>query len=365
MNAIPKSVRSNVFVSIIIPVLNAEEYLNQCVDSVLGQTYKNFELILIDDGSTDKSPDICGEYAKRDERVQVIYHKDNTGQTSARKDGLAKAKGEYIYFVDADDWLEDSLLELVYAAAERDESDVITFDAYFNYANHQNKVKQLIPSGVFDKNEMIQKIYPKMIYSGKFFYFGVYAAMWNKVVRRSVIEPNLDRVDNSIRVHEDGLTTFAVMLDAEKLTVLGGEHLYHYRDCNPSVTRSYCKEQFSGALLFVDTLRKLNSDKNVYDLSGQIDYYFMYYIYSIFIEEFYYRYKKSFASRLKYLRDIMNNDLVQESLSRIDPDTLPGRFKEFFVHMRNKNFAMLVFNTLVIAMQRRTKLYLKKLLGKY
>ena len=95
-------------ISIIIPVFNGENYLRQCIDSVISQTYKEWELILIDDGSTDQSPDICNAYATEDKRIKVI-HQRNSGQATARNNGLALAKGEYISFIDCDDWLEPKM----------------------------------------------------------------------------------------------------------------------------------------------------------------------------------------------------------------------------------------------------------------
>ena len=100
---------NNPAISIIIPVYNAENYLRRCIDSVLSQSFTDFELILVDDGSKDKSPQICDEYASQDTRVRVI-HKANGGVSAARNDGLDIAKGEYITFIDSDDWVERDYL---------------------------------------------------------------------------------------------------------------------------------------------------------------------------------------------------------------------------------------------------------------
>ena len=101
------------FFSVIVPIYNVESYLRRCIDSILCQTFEDFELILVDDGSTDKCGKICDEYKKTDSRIQVI-HKDNGGLSSARNTGLKKAEGIYVYFCDSDDWIESNLLESVY-----------------------------------------------------------------------------------------------------------------------------------------------------------------------------------------------------------------------------------------------------------
>ncbi len=115
-------------ISVIIPVYNVETYLRECVDSVLKQTYQNFEIILVDDGSTDSSGDICDEYAGDDERICVIHQK-NGGLSVARNTGLAEAKGKYIYFLDSDDYIDETALKKLFDIAEKNNSDIVFFDA--------------------------------------------------------------------------------------------------------------------------------------------------------------------------------------------------------------------------------------------
>ena len=116
-------------VSIIIPVYNAEKYLEECLESVVNQTYHNLEIILIDDGSTDKSGKICDEYAQKDSRIKVI-HKQNEGISQARNIGIEMAKGEYIQFVDSDDYVDLDLVETAYSLARKNEADIVCFSHY-------------------------------------------------------------------------------------------------------------------------------------------------------------------------------------------------------------------------------------------
>ncbi len=115
-------------ISVIIPVYNVEEYLRECVDSVLVQTYQNFEIILVDDGSTDSSGEICDEYLEKDDRITVIHQK-NGGLSAARNSGLSEAEGKYVYFLDSDDYITDNSLETLVEIAEKDNSDIVFFDA--------------------------------------------------------------------------------------------------------------------------------------------------------------------------------------------------------------------------------------------
>ncbi len=113
--------------SVIVPVYNAEEYLRKCIDSILYQTYSDLELLLINDGSTDSSGAVCDEYARRDDRVRVI-HKENGGVSSTRNLGLDLAQGEWITFVDADDWIEHETYEKIFSQIESTEADVCCYD---------------------------------------------------------------------------------------------------------------------------------------------------------------------------------------------------------------------------------------------
>jgi glycosyltransferase involved in cell wall biosynthesis len=354
----------NVFISVVVPVYNTEKYLNQCVDSILGQTFKDLELILVDDGSKDSSPKLCDEYLAKDSRVKVV-HQINGGQVKARKAGLMRANGEYVHFVDSDDYLELDALEVACSSAKDNDADIVTFDAYFCYSNRRLPVKQPIKPGVFDKKGLIKNVYPKMMYSGRFFYFGIYAAMWNKIFKRSVLTPNMINVDPRLKIGEDGVTTFATFLDAKKVCVLGGQHLYNYRDNNISITRSYCSGQFDNAKLLIKTLRDINIAKDVYDLTYQIDYYLMYNVYSIFIEEFYYRYHKSLASRIKYLKQIANEESVVSVVKSTNFDNIGQEFEIFFKLLKTGKANSLIITTIYFAIKKRLKLFLRKLLGRY
>ena len=112
-------------ISIIVPIYNSEEYLTKCIESIICQTYRDLEIILIDDGSTDSSPDICDRYKSADERI-IVIHKENGGNTSARKAGLAIATGEYVGFVDSDDWIEPAMYETLYGICSENNLEMIS-----------------------------------------------------------------------------------------------------------------------------------------------------------------------------------------------------------------------------------------------
>ena len=146
-------------VSVIVPVYNAEKYLRECVDSILGQTLSDIELILVDDGSTDSSPAICDRYAEQDARVQVI-HKPNGRAASARNAGLRAASGDYVAFVDSDDWVSPKMYEkMLDTGADVTLCDYVRFQGKTETPFTQPNVN----AGFYDKAQMREKIYPHLV----------------------------------------------------------------------------------------------------------------------------------------------------------------------------------------------------------
>lgn len=140
-------------ISVIIPIYNGEEHLKKCIDSVLKQTEKNIEIILVDDGSKDNSLDICRNYAKQDSRI-VVIHQENYGVSVARNIGIGKARGEYIGFVDSDDWIEPDMYETLLRKAEAEKADVVMCDVMTVYSDGRFQVDTITQ---LSKNQILNK----------------------------------------------------------------------------------------------------------------------------------------------------------------------------------------------------------------
>ena len=213
--------------SVIIPVYNVEKYLSRCVDSVLNQTYKDFELILVDDGSLDNSPVICDEYENKDSRVKVI-HKENGGLSSARNAGLGICKGDYIFFIDSDDWLTDeNVLEEFINKAETENADFVY--SFMNTAT--DKIQKEIRMNQRFKN------------NGKLFFLSnpyLFSAC-NKLYKNILLQflhfaPG--------RVNEDVDVIPLVFCKANKISRLD-KHTYNYYQNQESITRqSFSEKRF-------------------------------------------------------------------------------------------------------------------------
>lgn len=330
-------------VSVIVAVYKAEAFLEQCINSVLHQTFSAFELILVNDGSPDKCPEICDEFARRHSNVKVIHQK-NAGQTAARKAGLQQAKGDYVLLADSDDWLEPTMLEAMFENATTTKADIVTCNMYFHTNGHRQEVNQPIPKGTFNRQELQEKIYPIMLYSGRFFYFGVAAAMWNKLFKRSLLLPNIMHIDEQIKIGEDGVATYGAFLSAKRVSVIS-DHLYNYRNDNASITRTYTEEQFTNAQKLINALHEVNREKKAYDLASQIDYYYMYNVWSIFEEEFRFKTDRSFVTKYSYLSRISCNHDVVEAARRIDLTGMRWRHRRFIWLLAHQQTQLLIVTT--------------------
>ena len=257
--------------SIIIPIYKVKEtYLRKCINSILTQTMLEFELILINDGSPDKCPQICDEYAELDNRVRVIHQKNN-GLVWSREQGMLAAKGEYICFVDADDWVDKKWLEEVERVIKRYEPDVICLNSFMTYANKEVEISANFKEGLYSK-EMLDELYNVMIYNpNKSFYnFGIYPSVWSKVFRKNLIYNNRC-TDYEITMGEDAACVYKCLLDANSIYILD-KAFYHYRQIESSMTNSYDNKRMEKYDKVIKYLyRTLPTNK--YNIENQIRYY--------------------------------------------------------------------------------------------
>lgn len=147
----------NPIISIVVPVYNVEQYLNRCVDSIICQTYKDLDIILVDDGSTDRSGVICDEYAEKDRRVKVI-HQDNAGLSEARNSGIDNARGDYILFVDSDDWIEKDACKKALSISVEQGADVVCFGFMEFFVSGEKIERKPEYTGVIDKSVMMYQL---------------------------------------------------------------------------------------------------------------------------------------------------------------------------------------------------------------
>ena len=223
-------------VSVIIPVYNTAEYLRECLDHIAAQTEEQIEVICVDDGSSDGSGSILDEYADTDARFQVI-HKQNQGVTEARKTGLSCARGEYVCFVDSDDWIETDMLEVLLNSI--DDSDLISFGVFREEVpGHVEKKSDRFPPGVYRGRKELDRIWGGMIYD---FQTDDLQALtpWcvNKLYRRELAKEVIKDVDTRITYAEDSVFLYRYILRCSSVRIMK-ESFYHYRYRRDSAVHS-------------------------------------------------------------------------------------------------------------------------------
>ena len=208
-------------ISVIVPIFKVEQFLPRCVNSIQSQTYKNIEIILVDDGSPDRCPEMCDEYAQMDTRIQVI-HKKNGGLSDARNAGIEKAKGNYLCFVDSDDYIQPTMLETMLTEAQKNNVSLVIANLKVvdekGYRVFERK-QSPIYNGVFTAQELLPKIYQN---------FGwYYIVAWNKLYHRSLFENIRFPVG---KIHEDEYIVAQMMWQARKIVCIDSEeYIYIYQ----------------------------------------------------------------------------------------------------------------------------------------
>lgn len=251
-------------VSVIIPIYNVEKYIFQCIDSVIQQTLKDIEIILVDDGSPDKCPQIVDLYDKQDYRVRVI-HKSNGGLSSARNAGLKIAKGKYIYYLDADDYIESNSLEKLYSMAELNNVDMIVFnaDAFLDFRNKDDFTLQSKANAYKEYYHRSNKygigimtgadLFCKMKMNGEH-----RSAVWLQLTRREhILVNNLTFYEGII--HEDNLYTMKSMLLATRMMFLPQILYYRRVRDNSIMTKKEGSDNFYGYFItYCEALKFIN-----------------------------------------------------------------------------------------------------------
>ncbi len=243
--------------SVVIPVYNVDGYISECLESILNQSFKDLEVICVNDGSDDNSLEILNYYKKLDSRI-VIIDKSNEGSGVARNYGLSIARGEYIYFADGDDLLVDNALELMIKTADEKHTDILIFGAYSYYGGKRkiggysaDKLPKRYLNKVFSSNDIKRTI------------FRFPSTAWTKLYRREFLTKNNIKFQE-IRAGQDQLFFFHSMIKADRIAILP-KNLYCYRKnrCG-SVTACKKKENYSPIYVFT-AIEKLLKDEGVFD----------------------------------------------------------------------------------------------------
>ena len=245
-------------VSVIVPVYNAEEYLEMCVGSLLQQTYRDMEILLIDDGSTDDSWKMCRQFAEKDSRIHT-FHKENGGLVSTWKYGAEKCTGEYLCFVDSDDWVEPQMIQEMAECICGKDREIISSDYVIERDNGTSQyVSQQLAPGVYDEQAIQSEVLPRVLgYEHRY----VTMSRCMKLISKKLILENMHYCDATIRMGEDVVMMLPCLIDCERLVVMNHKAYYHYRYVTSSMIHKYDDTLYENNLKLQKMILQILHDK--------------------------------------------------------------------------------------------------------
>lgn len=330
-------------VSIIVPVYNAEKYLSHCIESLSNQTYKNIEIILVNDGSTDDSLKICEKYAEKDNRIR-LHNIKNSGVSTARNIGIGIATGTYITFVDSDDWAEPNMLEFAVTKIKETESDIVIWSCFKNYYNNELRIS-MIPGGdkVFEGSKDI--LYLKSIHAmygeEKITDSVSTGSVWCKLYRKEIITRNNLKFNTYLTRAQDTVFSINAFKYANKISYFD-KNLYHYRINNSSTT--------SGTRYIPDTEKPFNLLLDEFEVfikkhikNESRDYYRALNARTIQVLKwhldhnfFHANYSGRIWNRRKAINDLISEEPYKTALIKVDYNILPKKEKVMTILFKSK-----------------------------
>ena len=221
-------------ISVLVPVYNIERYVGICLESVVKQKYQHLEIIVVDDGSTDRSGEICDLYAQKDSRIKVI-HKANGGLVSARKAAMRVAQGTYIGYIDGDDWISPDYYSDLFLKIDGNGCDAVIAGFSRDLFDSSTTMSNVVPVGCYE-GEKLDCLFSNMISTGNFFRHGITTYLWNKLFKREIIEKIQLEIDDRISIGEDGAVVYPALLKCKKVFVTNN-FSYHYRQREDSMLK--------------------------------------------------------------------------------------------------------------------------------
>lgn len=333
--------------SIIVPVYNTEKYLDQCIHSIINQEYKNFRLILIDDGSTDSSGKICDQWAHKDRRI-TVYHKKNGGLMSAWKYGLMKSDTEYIGFVDSDDWIDSNMYSKLLQEAEKTDSDIIACGWISDYEDGRDNIKERVEFAgrTFDAEGIRREVYPAWISGRNYKWVGITPNRWTKLFKRELLLENISFCDDRVSIGEDLLAIFCTVPNAGRITVMKDFFPYHYRIHGGSMIHKYSDLTYQKIDILHECLMKVNETLE-YDFSVQINTYYIKLVLAQLDNEMLFSERKPVQLK-KRMKELYQGQRFQDAAGNSELNKLPLKYR---IYMRCIQFHLYT----VLLLIRRAK----------
>ena len=295
------------FFSVIVPVYKVEKYLVNCIESVLNQTFSDFELILVDDGSPDSCPEICDRYKEKDERIKVV-HKLNGGLASARRAGIKVAEGEYVFNLDSDDLIEPDTLECAHRIIKEKECDIVSFSyRWVKKGNTVNVTNDGLDEGLYKSDDIEKYIFPRLLMDKDMNHVSYYLS--GKAVKRDLLTPHQLGVSEKISLGEDLCCVIPCYLNANSVYISKKEaYLYTVRE--DSISKEFNSNQVYLVENVINEIRKNNFEK-IADFNEQLCRYSCFMCFAILAAAAEGNYFKS----IRVIKENIGNSLHKEKIS--------------------------------------------------
>lgn len=300
--------QDNIKFSIVVPIYGVEQFLGQCIESLIGQKYKNIEIILVDDGSKDKCSEICDYYVAIDNRIKVI-HKQNEGLVRARQDGVAIATGDYIVCVDGDDWISTDYISNFSEIIGKYNPDVIVA-GWINARLSNNTIE--IPKlriGYYDRSQMECEIFPQLVETSEATHFP--PSLWAKAFRRVIYYYQQQLIDKRVNIGEDGACVIPTVWKSSSLYVM--ESCDYYYRINPTSMTQKKKAHSTDAPAIVHEHLANKLDLNVFNFRAQLYRKTTHVLFTVLVSQFYK--EQSYWKTRKEILQILSEEPYKESIS--------------------------------------------------
>ena len=308
--------KSKYKISIIMPVYNSREYLDQSIGSILQQTYRNIELLLIDDESSDGSGEICDGYAKQDSRVRVIHQK-NSGCTAASLTGLQVASGEYYMFVDSDDYVDADMLHEMVKLLVGKKGEIVCCNHIIEKSKEKVPVVCPAKPGVYEGDKLQTQIKNRLLGNEQ---RTIPISRCMKLYEKSVFEGNEQYYDTTIHMGEDFNLVYPALLDCSRLVVMENALFYHYRFVESSMVHRYDPNMMESVERVRNLLQRVSEGKGIENNTAAIDREYCYMLILVMKNEL----RNSDKNYLRRISEIFTRPEIQEKISKT-PITLANR----------------------------------------
>lgn len=327
-------------VTVIVPVYKAEKFLSKCLESIINQSYKDIEIILVNDGSPDKSLEIAQEFVVKDKRIKII-NKENEGVSVARNIALDIARGEYICFVDSDDYVELDMIAEMYKKIEDYDADLILSDYNRVFPDRIKEEMMIIDEGFYsDKRLLIEFFEDYISLTDK---FGTNQFACTKLFKKEIIDKYKIRFNRNLKIGEDHLFTAQYISHIKSFYALTGRRFYNYVYQTQSTMVAYRDDLYDNIKLFFLELHKINYDglkRN--DLDKKIYSGFILHLYRVLLNENKPENKKNKRAKIERIYSIISDDYCQRALSSMNKNYVPKKLKPYYVLSKRK-MASLVY----------------------